>query len=83
MNKICYTVVLGTIRTNTSTIIKPNFRKFYINCKALFEKEVNSRNNFQFQLVSPKMSDVQIIALSLVDRQKQKRLPFQQPFNCV
>jgi hypothetical protein len=44
--------------------IRTNFRKFYSICKELFKKEVNSRNNFQFYPVVPKMNDLQIVALS-------------------
>lgn len=44
--------------------IRTNFRKFYSICKELFEKEVNSRHNFQCYPVAPKMNDLQIVALS-------------------
>jgi len=44
--------------------IRTNFNKFYLICKELFDKEVNSRNNFQFYPVDPKMNDLQIVALS-------------------
>ena len=45
--------------------IRTNFRKFYGICKDLFEGEVNELNNFQFYPVSPKMNDLQLVALSL------------------
>ncbi|ATL48909.1 IS982 family transposase [Chitinophaga caeni] len=44
--------------------IRTNFRKFYSICKELFEKEVNSRHNFQCYPVAPKMNDLQIVSLS-------------------
>ena len=45
--------------------IRTNFRKFYGICKDLFEGEVNELNNFQFYPVTPKMNDLQLVALSL------------------
>jgi hypothetical protein len=44
--------------------IRTNFRKFYSICKELFDKEVDSKKNFQFYPVLPKMNDLEIIALS-------------------
>jgi hypothetical protein len=45
--------------------IRTNFRKFYGICKVLFEKEVDTRNNFQFYPVSPKMNDLEVVAQSV------------------
>ncbi|MES2645856.1 MAG: IS982 family transposase [Bacteroidota bacterium] len=45
--------------------IRTNFRKFYGICQDLFESEVNAKNNFQFYPVSPKMNDLQLVALAL------------------
>src|SRR5258708_38179233 len=44
--------------------IRTNFSKFYGICKELFEKEVNSRKNFQFYPVLPKMNDLKIVSLA-------------------
>lgn len=44
--------------------IRTNFSKFYCICKELFEKEVDSRKNFQFYPVVPKMNDLEVVALS-------------------
>jgi hypothetical protein len=44
--------------------IRTNFSKFYGICKELFEKEVDSRKNFQFYPVLPKMNDLEVVALS-------------------
>jgi hypothetical protein len=44
--------------------IRTNFSKFYVICKELFEKEVDTRKNFQFYPVSPKMNDLEVVALS-------------------
>jgi hypothetical protein len=44
--------------------IRTNFSKFYGICKELFEKEVDTRKNFQFYPVPPKMNDLEVVALS-------------------
>lgn len=44
--------------------IRTNFSKFYRICKELFEFEVDTRNNFQFYPVNPKMNDLEVVALS-------------------
>ena len=44
--------------------IKTNFDKFYQITKTLFKPDVNNHENFQFYAVKPKMSDLEIIALS-------------------
>jgi hypothetical protein len=44
--------------------IRTNFSKFYGICKELFEKEVDSRKNFQFYPRPPKMNDLEVVALS-------------------
>ena len=44
--------------------IRTNFSKFYGICKELFEKEVDTRKNFQFYPVPPKMHDLEVVALS-------------------
>ena len=48
--------------------IGTNFSKFYGICKELFEKEVDSRKNFQFYPVAPKMNDLEVVALPVVWR---------------
>jgi len=40
-----------------------NFSKFYRICKELFGQEVDSRKNFQFYPVAPKMNDFEVVAL--------------------
>lgn len=44
--------------------IRTNFNKFYGICQELFEKEVNTRKNFQFYPMPPKMNDLEVVALS-------------------
>jgi hypothetical protein len=44
--------------------IRTNFSKFYGICKELFENDVNSKKNFQFYPVKPKMNDLEIVALA-------------------
>lgn len=44
--------------------IRTNFNKFYGICKEFFEKEIDTKKNFQFYPVSPKMNDLKIVALS-------------------
>jgi hypothetical protein len=39
--------------------IRTNFRRFYEICKELLETEVDTRKNFQFYPVSPKMNDME------------------------
>lgn len=45
--------------------IRTNFRKFHDICKELFENEIDASGNFQFYPRTPKMTDLQIVALSL------------------
>ena len=45
--------------------IRTNFRKLHEICKDLFQKEVNASGNFQFYPKAPKMTDLQIVTLSL------------------
>lgn len=45
--------------------IRTNFRKFHEICKDLFQEEVHASGNFQFYPKAPKMTDLQIVALSL------------------
>ena len=44
--------------------IRTNFGRFYCICKEFFEQEADRKGNLQFYPRPPKMSDVQIIALS-------------------
>lgn len=45
--------------------IATNFRRFYGICKDIFSEQTNSLGNFQRYPVAPKMSDLQLVALSL------------------
>lgn len=44
--------------------IRTNFNKFYGICKEFFQEEIDSKRNFQFYPVSPKMNDLKVVALS-------------------
>ena len=44
--------------------IKKNFGRFYGICKEFFEDEADSKGNLQFYPRAPKMTDLQVIALS-------------------
>lgn len=44
--------------------IRTNFQRFYRICKEFFEKETDSRGNFQHYPRTPALSDVQVVALS-------------------
>ncbi|MDQ2718757.1 MAG: IS982 family transposase [Bacteroidota bacterium] len=44
--------------------IRTNFNKFYGICKEFFEQETDTKNNFHFYPVKPKMNDLKIVALS-------------------
>ena len=46
--------------------IRTNFGRFYRICKEFFEDQADSSGNLQFYPRAPKMSDLQIIALSCV-----------------
>lgn len=45
--------------------IRTNFRKFHDICKELFKDEIHKSGNFQFYPKAPKMTDLQLVALSL------------------
>ena len=44
--------------------IRTNFNKFYGICKEFFEVETDTKKNFQFYPVKPKMNDLKVVALS-------------------
>jgi hypothetical protein len=44
--------------------IRTNFSKFYGICKELFGKDIDSRKNFQFYPVRPKMNDLEVVSLA-------------------
>lgn len=44
--------------------IRTNFNKFYGICKEFFEHEIDTKKNFRFYPVKPKMNDLKIVALS-------------------
>ncbi len=54
-------------KTNQSNMhnIATNFRRFYGICKEIFGDQATSKGNFQDYPISPKMTDLQIVALSL------------------
>lgn len=44
--------------------IRTNFNKFYGICKEFFGEDIDTKNNFQFYPVIPKMNDLKVVALS-------------------